>query len=388
MEKESSQSRVMIVDDTPANLGLLEDILRIQNYDVASFPSGALALRAAAQYPPDLILLDIMMPEMDGFEVCRRLKADAALREIPVIFISALDDTENKVKAFIEGGLDYVTKPFQAEEVLARVRTHLFLRHQQLEICVQKQKLMQSLEQLQELEKQRDMLVHMMVHDMRSPLTGIILAAEILETNIRESAEKENLEGIDNILSSSQQLREMITTLLDISRMESNEMPLCLELCDLHEVIARSVSSLGTIVRKANLIYEPSGKPVAAFCDREITQRVIENLIANAAKYAGQGGSIRLELAEFEDEVRISVHDSGPGIPVEYHKMIFDKFGQVPVNQKGNKHSTGLGLAFCKIAVEAQGGRVGVESEVGKGSTFWLTLPRDEKKQLRTDKDE
>ncbi|MGV8123216.1 MAG: response regulator [Candidatus Xenobiia bacterium LiM19] len=388
MEKESNQGRVMIVDDTPANLGLLEDILRVHNYDVASFPSGTLALRGAVQYPPDLILLDIMMPEMDGFEVCRRLKADAALREIPVIFISALDDTENKIKAFTEGGLDYVTKPFQTEEVLARVRTHLFLRHQQLKIYTQKQKLMQSLEQLQELEKQRDMLVHMMVHDMRSPLTGIILAAEILEMNIRESGEKENLEGIDDILSSSQHLREMITTLLDISRMESNEMPLCLEPCDLHEVIARSVSSLGTVVRKANLIYEPSGKPAAAFCDRKITQRVIENLLANAAKYAGQGGSIRLELTEIEDEVRISVHDSGPGIPVEFHKMIFDKFGQVPVKQKCSRHSTGLGLAFCKIAVEAQGGRIGVESEVGKGSTFWLTVPCRENKQLHAGEEE
>jgi len=385
---EISQSRVMIVDDTPANLGILEDILRIRNYDVASFPSGALALRAAAKYPPDLILLDIMMPEMDGFEVCRRLKADMALRDIPVIFISALDDTENKVKAFLEGGLDYVTKPFQAEEVLARVKTHLFLRHQQLEISAQKQRLLQSLEQLQELEKQRDMLVHMMVHDMRSPLTGIILAAEIVETNIRQSGENENLEDIDSILSSSQRLREMVTTLLDISRMESNNILLSLEQCDLHEVIGRSVSSLGAIVRNAGLVYKPSEKPVAAFCDTRITQRVIENLLANAAKYSGQGRSIRLNLTEIEDEIRISVHDSGPGIPAEYHKMIFDKFAQVPMNQKYSRHSTGLGLAFCKIAVEAQGGRIGVESEVGKGSTFWLTLPRDGKKQLRNSEEE
>jgi two-component system sensor histidine kinase/response regulator len=384
MENENSQSRVMIVDDTPANLGLLEDILRSRNYDVASFPSGALALRAASQYPPDIILLDIMMPDMDGFEVCMRLKADAALREIPVIFISALDDTENKVKAFTEGGLDYVTKPFQTDEVLARVRTHLFLRHQQLEIEAQKQKIQHSLEELQQLERQRDALVHMVVHDMRSPLMSIMLAAELLEMNVRKTGDEDSLEGIDDILASSRHIREMITTLLDISRMESNEMPLNLESCDLHEVLGRSVSSLKALVRKANLIYEPSGKAVMAYCDKAIMQRVVENLLANAVKYAGEKGSIRLELTELDDEVRISVHDSGPGIPKEYHQMIFDKFGQVSAEQNCKTHSTGLGLAFCKIAVEAQGGRIGVESEVGKGSTFWLTLPRKEKEQLRT----
>ena len=153
-------------------------------------------------------------------------------------------------------------------------------------------------------------------------------------------------------------------------------------------MIAGSVSSLGAVVRKANLIYEPSGKPAAAFCGSKITQRVIENLLANAAKYAGQGGSIRLDLTELEDEVRISVHDSAPGIPVEFHKIIFDKFDQVPVKQQCSRHSTGLGLAFCKIAVEAQGGRIGVESEVGKGSTFCLTVPRRENKQLRKGEEE
>jgi putative two-component system response regulator len=127
MHSENEKAAVMVVDDTPANLKLLEEMLDGQGYHVVQFPSGALALRAAAQTPPDLVLLDIMMPGMDGFEVCRRLKADETLKEIPVIFISSLDDAVNKVKAFSEGGVDYVTKPFQEEEVLARVKTHLSL---------------------------------------------------------------------------------------------------------------------------------------------------------------------------------------------------------------------------------------------------------------------
>lgn len=134
MDSEIERTTVMIVDDTPANLKILEEMLQGQGYHVAAFPRGAMALRAAAKTPPGLILLDIMMPDMDGFEACRRLKADESLREIPVIFISALDDIANKVRAFSQGGVDYVTKPFQDEEVLARVKTHLSLRRMQREL--------------------------------------------------------------------------------------------------------------------------------------------------------------------------------------------------------------------------------------------------------------
>ncbi|WP_273266508.1 response regulator [Flexistipes sinusarabici] len=134
MISQPETTNIMLVDDTPENLKYLEDILQDQGYNTAAFPSGAMALRAADRTPPDLILLDIMMPEMDGFEVCHKLKEDEKLKEIPVIFISALDDTTNKVRAFFEGGVDYVTKPFQQEEVLSRIKTHLNLRRSQQEL--------------------------------------------------------------------------------------------------------------------------------------------------------------------------------------------------------------------------------------------------------------
>ena len=157
---------VIVVDDTPANLQLLTGMLKERGYKVRPVPSGKLALQAAKNDPPDLILLDIMMPEMDGYEVCERLKADEKLREIPVIFISALNETMDKVRAFGVGGVDYVTKPFQFEEVDARVRTHLELQRQ-------RRKLKENYEQLRRLEELRDNLVHMIVHDLRNPLTGI-----------------------------------------------------------------------------------------------------------------------------------------------------------------------------------------------------------------------
>ncbi|MCE5217099.1 response regulator, partial [bacterium] len=173
---------LLIVDDTPANLQVLAAMLKGQGFTVRPVPSGELALRAAESEPPDLILLDIMMPEMNGYEVCERLKDNDDLRDIPVIFISALSDTSDKVKAFEVGGLDYVTKPFQFEEVRARVGAHLKLRRLQVEAAEHHRQLEQSYEQLRELEELRDSLMHMIVHDLRTPLTSIITGLETMET--------------------------------------------------------------------------------------------------------------------------------------------------------------------------------------------------------------
>jgi len=369
------QSRVMIVDDTPANLSLLETLLRANGYEVACFPSGAPALRAASHHPPDLILLDIMMPDMNGFDVCRRLRGDPALREIPVIFISALDDAVSKVKAFTEGGVDYVTKPPETEEVLARVKTHISMRRQQMKIVKQKEQLQSSLDALRDLEEQRDQLVHMIVHDMRSPLMGIVLASELLELKLDELHNEELLGHIRSIMASSNRLKSMVVTLLDISRMEAREMPLKPQRCSMHDVVSAAIVSLGPLIGECNLVYEPPDKNVTAFCDLEITQRIVENLLGNAAKFSGKGGTIRLEIAETVGNVKVSVHDTGPGVPPEFYGLIFQKFGQAPLRARDKRYSTGLGLAFCKLAVEAQGGHIGVQSEVGKGSTFWFTLP-------------
>ncbi len=153
---------IMVVDDTPANLKLLEDMLKARGYQVCSYPCGRLALAAAASQSPDLILLDVNMPEMNGYEVCKHLKADAKLKDIPVLFISALSETSDKVKAFSCGGVDYVTKPFRFEEVYARVETHLELRRQ-------KRELQENYARLRELEDLKENLVLMIIHDLRSP---------------------------------------------------------------------------------------------------------------------------------------------------------------------------------------------------------------------------
>ena len=374
MNNENPIATIMVVDDAPANLKLLEEMLLGEDFRVIEFPRAAIALKAAAKNPPDLILLDVLMPEMDGFEFCRRLKADERLRDIPIIFISALGDAEDKIKAFFAGGLDYVTKPFQEAEVLARVKTHLALRRQQVQIEAQKRQLQENYDRLHELETLRDNLVHMLVHDMRSPLMGILGFAELLLNELKKLGHDELASDAGEILAIGCGLRDMVTTLLDISRMESNEMPLEKETCDLRQVVADALASLGALVKNSPVMFESPVEGMFAICDPGISRRVVANLVANAVKFAGRGGDVRVGLDRVSEGVRVTVRDSGPGIPPEYHKTIFEKFRQVATRKEGKNHSTGLGLTFCKLAVEAQGGQIGVDSEVGKGSTFWFIL--------------
>ena len=375
MHNENPTATIMVVDDTPANLKLLEEMLQRRGYRVVQFPRGTMALKAAARNPPDLILLDIMMPEMDGFEVCHRLKADKNLKDIPVLFISALDGTDDKIKAFSAGGLDYVTKPFHDAEVLARVKTHLALRRQQVRIEAQTRQLQEDHDRLRELEELRDNLVHMIVHDMRSPLMGMLGFAELLVGELKALGHDDLMADAEQILATGVRLRDMVTTLLDIHRMESNEMPLEMKACDLREVVANATASLGTLVKDSIVLFEPPAAGMDIVCDREICRRVVANLVANAIKFTGSSGEVRIRLDRVPEGVRVSVCDTGPGIAPECRERIFDKFGQVSTRSEGKKNSSGLGLTFCKLAVEAQGGWIGVDSEVGKGSTFWFTLP-------------
>jgi two-component system, sensor histidine kinase and response regulator len=361
---------VIVVDDTPANLQLLTGMLKERGYKVRPVPSGKLALQAAKNDPPDLILLDIMMPEMDGYEVCERLKADEKLREIPVIFISALNETMDKVRAFGVGGVDYVTKPFQFEEVAARLSTHLELQRQ-------RRKLKENYEQLRRLEELRDNLVHMIVHDLRSPLTGISGFLDLALSLEKETLTKDGLEYLQTAKRSTTAVIDMVSAVLDVSKMEAGEMKLHPVECDLVRMAADLMSGMQSLKEAREMILDAPPPPVTLVADGDLLLRVIQNLLGNALKFTASDGWIRLGIEPDENRVCVRVRDNGPGIPAEYRERIFEKFGQVEARANRQKFSTGLGLTFCKLAVEAHGGSIGVESEIGKGSTFWFTLPKD-----------
>jgi two-component system, sensor histidine kinase and response regulator len=364
--KQTEQS-ILIVDDNPANVQLLSRMLKERGYKARVALSGKLALQAVRNNPPGLILLDINMPEMNGYEVCAELKADDTLKGIPVIFISALNETMDKVKAFGAGGVDYITKPFHFEEVEARVQTHL-------ELCRQRHELQQSYARLAHVELMRDNLVHMIAHDLRNSFTAISGYFELIMLTDGKVLSQKSVRYLKKGADSVSTLVGMINTMLDVSKMEAGAMKLNLAGFDLVAAAKGVLSDMESLRGKTDLFLDCPVVSVDVKADREIIMRVIQNLIGNALKSVGTDGWVRVGIEPGERRVRVTVRDNGPGIPAEFRQKIFEKFGRVETGAGRGKYSTGLGLTFCKLAVEAHGGRIGVESEPDKGSTFWFDL--------------
>jgi signal transduction histidine kinase len=360
---------ILMIDDNPVNLRVLTSMLKQSGWRPRPVTSGRLGLQAARNEAPDLILLDVNMPEMNGYEVCEQLKADASLAEIPVIFVSALGETLDKVKGFQVGGVDYITKPFQLDEVKARVMAHLELTRQRLLLRA-------SYEKLRESERLRDSLVHMIVHDLRSPLAAISAYLELFGQEAKRKLGPETQEDVVNAMRSTRNMVRMINGILDVSKMEAQMMKLDLRECDLAQVVRQSLDDLESLVGNRRLVFEGPEAPAVALADREIVARIVQNFLANAIRYTPRDGEIRVGVVLEGEHLRIFVSDTGPGVPTEFRHSIFDKFVQIDASASQRGQSTGLGLAFCKLAAEAHGGHIGVDSELGQGSTFWFTLPR------------
>jgi signal transduction histidine kinase len=359
------KSSILIVDDVPDNLHLLMQMLPADHYSVRPVTNGRRALEAAFHAPPDLILLDIKMPEMDGFMVCGQLKAEPKLKEIPVIFISALNETEDKLKAFDAGGVDYITKPFQQREVLARVKTHL-------EIRAQKSALEHSLQQQKSLEELRDSLTQMIVHDMKSPLMAIDGQLKMLQVFEAESLSPDALRYIADARTGSGRLVKMMEDMLAISKMEVGKLTLNLVPVDLRGLAQQVVAGLTPMLGSKSIVINAEDPIATMMLDQELISRVFQNLLINSLKFSPEDGLIQVNFSPLAQGVLVEVQDSGPGIAQEYQKRIFEKFGQVESALK--RRGTGLGLTFCKLAIEAHGGEIGLTSAPGAGSTFWFIL--------------
>lgn len=367
MPNTMTSANVLVVDDTPDNIRVLTGIIERLGYEVRPATSGAQALQAVEHDPPDLVLLDITMPEMDGYEVCRRFKLDEQLRDIPIIFLTALSDIADKVKAFGVGGIDYITKPFHLEEVQARVKTHLALRCANLQLAT-------SYSNLKALEQLRDQLVHMVVHDMRAPL--MVLSGHLVL--LQQESDKLSPVAANSLrtaMRSAGVLEKMANDLLDTSRLEEGKLPLQLGDHDLAELATCVGTQFRALARGRAIAVEAIGS-VSVPCDNELIRRVFENLVSNAVKHTREDGAIRIAVDGRGDRVRVAVSDQGPGVPAEARQKIFEKFESVTVRKDSRYHSAGLGLAFCKLAVEAHGGQIGVQAAEPNGSTFWFELPK------------
>ena len=357
--------RILVVDDHQPNRELLEEMLVPHGYQVIGAGNGEESIRLVSECQPDLVLLDVNMPGMNGFEVCRRLRGDPKTASLPIIMVTALTQREQRLQGIEAGANDYLTKPIDRTDLLLRVRNALQMRRLHADLAAQYRR-------LRDLEALRDSLVHMVVHDLRSPLTGIMVYVGILQEEVQDPAIRADLEELSRNV---RLLTDMVSNVLDVSRFEADAMPLNRVIVDIAALTGEALRSLDTPRRKTTVTFHPPPDPVPAVGDGEVLQRVITNLVANAVKFTPSGGEVRVEVKLATNGAEVRVIDTGPGIPAEYHENIFDKFTQVGATASTGGRSSGLGLTFCKLAVEAHGGRIGVVSEVGMGSTFWFELP-------------
>jgi len=354
---------ILIVDDIPANLKVLGDILKGEGYKVRPVPSGALALQVAEKERPDLILLDIMMPDMDGYEVCRRLKENKFLHDIPVIFISALSETNDVVKALKYGGVDYITKPFRAEEISARVKTHIKLRRQSIE--------------LHELNVTKDRFFSIIAHDLRGPMGGFMGLTDLLTEELSNMSMAEIQEFLGSMRDSATNLFKLLENLLQWARVQQGGIILSRERVLFHPIVIESLEMIQESAKKKGItIICDISEELEVFADSNLIQAIIRNLVSNAIKFSARGGTVSISAKITEDEnVEISVKDMGIGMNpfmVENLFRIDIKNGRPGTE---GEQSTGLGLLLCKEFIEKHGGHIKVESEVGKGSVFTFNIP-------------
>lgn len=364
---------ILIVDDTPANLDLLRNILKEHGYKVRAAAAGRRALESARLSPPDLMLLDIMMPDMDGYETCRAFKADPRLHEIPIIFISALDDALDKVKAFDCGAVDYIPKPFQDKEVIARVQNQLRLRDLQQDLLVQNHNLAVALNQLQSLNEQKNVFLGVVAHDLRNPLAGIAMMAELL---VEEMENDQHRKDLNRILEASRTMAELLTRFLDINRIESGQVRPEPELLELKEFCKSRIERFAMMAKTKGQSLELDGfGTLSILADPKFLQEVVDNLISNALKYSPKETSIRIVVAQESGWGTFSIIDEGPGFTDEDKKKVFGRFAKLSAQPTGDESSVGLGLSIVKHMVEAMDGQILLESEEGRGSTFQVRLP-------------
>ena len=383
-------TKILIVDDQPNNLNVLTEMLAQQtDYALYTAVNGEMALRNVGRVQPDIILLDIMMPGVDGFAVCRRLKADPTTADIPILFLSSKTDVQDKVRGFELGAVDYVTKPFQAGEVLARLRTHLDLRRLQRNLEAQ---VAAQTARLRELDARKSEFLAVLSHELRTPLTVIKGYLGILagKAAIKDDATLARMVGLAN--QGTDRASEMVNVMLLVSKLEQ-QIALHPSPVHLHLLLDTLAFALQKALaeRHISLHYDLKSLP-AIQADHDYILALFEHVIGNAIKYTPDGGHITVSGAETALDggrpgVTIQVADTGIGLDPAYHELVFEKFfrlGEVALHSSSKTKfkggGPGLGLALAKAIVEAHGGRIGLTSpgcdEASyPGVTVHFTLP-------------
>jgi len=372
-------SKILVADDDPRNVRLMESILKASGYPVVRASDGQEALDMIESEQPDLVLLDVMMPRMSGLEVCRKVRMQHETRLLPVIMVTALNALEEKVQALEMGADDFLSKPVNKEELLAKLRSMLRVKSLHDEVESTRMELEKRNLELVRLEEFKENLMRMVVHDLKNPLAGIMGNLQLLQMKGAGQDPAHVLEIVGRTEESAKHLMVMILNILDVARLEEGKLALQRKPVQPSEMIEACLRQVAGWAARSEVKLVPAlGESFPELtADPELLLRVLGNLVSNALKHTPPGGSVEVGAAGQGDTVRFWVRDSGEGIPPDLLPRIFDKFVVGPGEGRRSlgAYDTGLGLTFCQMAVEAHGGRIRVESQPGKGSTFSFALP-------------
>ncbi len=407
LSSEEIKGNILIVDDVPDNLRFLSETLEKRGYAVRSAINGSMALIGAQTTLPDLMLLDIMMPEMDGYQVCQQLKADMQTCDIPVIFLSALDEVIDKVKAFEVGGVDYITKPFQVEEVLARVENQLTIRKLQRQLQHKNLELEKFNRELEQSNQELEQFAHIVSHDLQQPLQSIITSVDLLLMAHEQERDDDDIKQYgDFIKTSSFRMSQLIQGILTYAKVGAGEQGFDLTDCNL--VLEQAIANLKAAIaeKDARITYDALPTITA---NHTLLVQLFQNLISNAIKFQRQGECPRIEILAQQQSHKSSlfsnveasaqdgsspmtknsgngqdtvnnngkwlfaVRDNGIGMEPQQSERIFQIFQRL--RSADQYPGSGIGLSTCKKIVERHNGEIWVESELGVGTTFYFTLP-------------
>lgn len=359
---KTARPLLLIVDDVPRNLQVLGNFLREEQYNISAATSGKQAITIAKETAPDLILLDIMMPELDGFETCRRLKEDPATRDIPVIFLTARTATEDLIKGFSLGAVDYITKPFHRQELIARVATHLELK--------------QSNEELWKTIRDKDKFFSIIAHDLRGPLGSFMSISEYVSENIDELAIEDIKPLFQEMQKTGKGVYSLLENLLEWSRIQLGTIAFTPEEFELAVLLEKTYNLLRVQAERKEIELRIEAESVHVRADRNMISTVLRNLVSNAIKYTPRGGRISVTYLKRSREglVYISVQDSGVGMGEHRVATLFDIADAHSTLGTEKEKGSGLGLILCKELMTLHGQTISAQSKQGEGTTMTFTL--------------
>lgn len=367
---------ILIVDDNPENLKVLGNILRGADYIIGFASDGRQALSILRQTDNyDLVLLDIEMPILNGIETCKEMHQNSKLKEIPVIFLTAYNDPDSIVNGFDAGAQDYVTKPFNSKELLARISTHLQLKQKTQEVK-------EYAEELKKINATKDKFMSIIAHDLRNPFDGLERVSEMLLKNLKiyDSQKTESL--VKSILNASKQGSALLENLLEWSKSQTGKIAFKPIKLKLYEVVEKCIKNITATANNKNIkLINNISKQVMLVADEYMLETIIRNLITNAVKYTPDSGVVTMCSINNDDNTQILVTDTGIGISDEISKKLFKLDKNCSMPGTANEKGTGLGLILCKEFVEYHGGDIWVEKANKVGSIFNFTISKEIKEK-------